>query len=107
VQASTRPEPLGQNVLQYLAAGKTVIAVDAGGPAEWVTSGSNVLLVEIESVSALEAALNSLVGDSALRHKLALGASETSGIGTDGEIARAHGDFFSRTRTQRRGGTRR
>jgi glycosyltransferase involved in cell wall biosynthesis len=107
VQASTRPEPLGQNVLQYLAAGKTVIAVDAGGPAEWVTSGTNGLLVEIESVSALEAALKALVGDSALRHKLALGASETSGIGTDGEIARAHGDFFSRTRTQRRGGNRR
>jgi glycosyltransferase involved in cell wall biosynthesis len=104
VQASTRPEPLGQNVLQYLAAGKTVIAVNAGGPAEWVTSGTNGLLVEIDSARALEEALEALASDSALRHKLALGASETVGIGTDLEIARAHGDFFRRTKSQRRGG---
>jgi glycosyltransferase involved in cell wall biosynthesis len=107
VQASTRPEPLGQNVLQYLAAGKTVIAVNAGGPAEWVISGSNGLLVEIDSAPALEEALTVLTRDSALRHKLALGASKTAGIGTDGEIARAHGDFFQRTQSQRRGGRRR
>ncbi|MBX0301960.1 glycosyltransferase [Cryobacterium sp. 1639] len=106
IQASTRPEPLGQNVLQYLAAGKTVIAVNAGGPAEWVDSGTNGLLFEIDSATALAQALGVLNGDSALRHKLAVGASETEGIGTDAEIASAHGEFFIRTRLRRQVGER-
>ena len=32
VQASTRPEPLGQNVLQYLAAGRATVVAGEGGP---------------------------------------------------------------------------
>ncbi len=53
VQASTRPEPLGQNVLQYLAAGRAVVAVDEGGPAEWITDGVNGLLVPPRDAVAL------------------------------------------------------
>lgn len=40
VQYSTRPEPLGQNVLQYLAAGRAVVVADEGGRWSGWTTGS-------------------------------------------------------------------
>ncbi|RXZ39124.1 glycosyltransferase, partial [Agromyces binzhouensis] len=67
VQYSTRPEPLGQNVLQYLAAGRAVIAAGEGGPIEWVADGANGLLVPPRDVDALAGALRRLDGDPALR----------------------------------------
>ena len=70
VQASTRPEPLGQNVLQYLAAGRAVVAADEGGPAEWITDGVNGLLVPPRDVAALASALGRLDADAALRARL-------------------------------------
>lgn len=95
VQASTRPEPLGQNVLQYLAAGKPVIAVNAGGPAEWIVNGTNGILVPIDDVDALARALNDLIHDHSLRVKLAANARNTPGIESDSQIASRHGDFFN------------
>lgn len=94
VQASTRPEPLGQNVLQYLAAGKPVIAVDAGGPAEWIRDGENGLLTAMGDIGALDDALHSLITDASLRERLAAAAHATPGIRTDTQIAALHGDFF-------------
>lgn len=94
VQASTRPEPLGQNVLQYLASGKPVIAVNAGGPAEWIVHGTNGVLVPIDDLDALAGALDELTHDHSLRVKLAANARMTPGIESDSEIAARHGAFF-------------
>lgn len=95
VQASTRAEPLGQNILQYLSAGKTVIATAEGGPAEWIRDGHNGLLVEPRSVDALAAALSRVASDHALRGRLAVAAASTPGLRTDSQIAAEHAAFFS------------
>jgi glycosyltransferase involved in cell wall biosynthesis len=94
VQASTRPEPLGQNVLQYLASGRAVVAVDEGGPAEWITDGVNGLLVPPRDVAALAAALGRLDADAALRTRLATSAAATPGLLDDDAVTRAHGAFY-------------
>jgi glycosyltransferase involved in cell wall biosynthesis len=96
VQSSVRPEPLGQNVLQYLAAGRPTIATNAGGPAEWITDGLNGLLFELGNEDSLVDALARLTSDIDLRSRLASAAPETPGLVTDAEIARLHGDFFAK-----------
>lgn len=96
VHASTRPEPLGQNVLQYLAAGRAVIAADEGGPAEWITDGENGLLVPPRDVAALAGALARLDADAALRARLAAAAAATPGLLDDAAVARAHAAFYER-----------
>jgi glycosyltransferase involved in cell wall biosynthesis len=106
VQASVRPEPLGQNVLQYLVAGKPVIAVNAGGPAEWIRPEENGLLVEMNDLASLSAALRRLVDDPALRKQLATGAAATPGIATDVEVAQLHSDAFRSVLTSRNGSGR-
>ncbi len=106
VQASTRAEPLGQNVLQYLAAGKPTVAVDAGGPAEWIESGRNGLLVPMGNVDALAQALEELVRSPHLRFDLATGAARTPGLPTDRSVAEAHAELY-RTVLDRRSARRR
>lgn len=96
VQASTRPEPLGQNVLQYLAAGRAVIAADEGGPAEWVHDGVNGLLVPPRDVDALAAALARLGADPGLRARLGAAAAATPGLLDDAAVTRAHAAFYER-----------
>jgi len=96
VQASTRPEPLGQNVLQYLAAGRPTIVADEGGPVEWVTDGVNGLLVPPRDVDALASALERLDTDAALRSRLAAAAAATPGLLDDAAVARAHLAFYER-----------
>ena len=96
VQASTRPEPLGQNVLQYLAAGRAVIAVDEGGPAEWIRTGVNGLLVPPRDPATLAAALVRLDSDPDLRARLAAAASVTPGLLDDVAVTRAHERFYDR-----------
>ncbi|MFX1821903.1 glycosyltransferase family 4 protein [Pseudarthrobacter sp. CC4] len=95
VQASTRPEPLGQNVLQYLAAGKAVVASNEGGPAEWISNGVNGLLVEARDARALADALRRLSSDRDLLLKLQAEAPQTSGLLSDSEVANAHGRVFA------------
>jgi glycosyltransferase involved in cell wall biosynthesis len=94
VQASTRSEPLGQNVLQYLAAGKPTVAVNAGGPAEWVTHGQNGLLFEMGNEKDLAETLAKLAGSQQLRTDLARGARDTKGLLTDAQTAQRHWDVF-------------
>jgi glycosyltransferase involved in cell wall biosynthesis len=95
VQYSTRPEPLGQNVLQYLAAGRAVVVADEGGPVEWVDDGVNGLRVPPRDTAALADALRRLAADPALRRRLATSAATTPGLLTDAEVAAAHGRFYA------------
>ncbi|MFV0373225.1 glycosyltransferase family 4 protein [Microbacterium sp.] len=93
VQYSTRPEPMGQNVLQYLARARPVVAANEGGPAEWITSGDNGVLVPPRDVAALARTFAELVGDPQLRVRLSRGAAKTS-VPTDADSIRAHSAVF-------------
>jgi glycosyltransferase involved in cell wall biosynthesis len=94
VQYSTRPEPLGQNVLQYLAAGRAVIVAGEGGPVEWVTDDVNGLVVAPRDVGALAAVLQRSIADGDLRRRLGDAASVTPGLLDDAAVARAHREFY-------------
>ncbi|WP_426323461.1 glycosyltransferase family 4 protein [Microbacterium sp. E-13] len=106
VQYSTRPEPLGQNVLQYLAAGRAVVVADEGGPVEWVDDGVNGLRAAPRDVPALTAALRRIGGDPVLRARLASAAAATPGLLSDAEVVDAHALFYAEV-LHRRDGMRR
>ena len=94
VQASLRAEPLGQNVLQYLAAGCATIVADEGGPAEWVDDGVNGLRVAPRDADALAAALRRLADDAGLREQLADRGARTPRLQEDAEISAEHRRFY-------------
>ncbi|WP_324012308.1 glycosyltransferase family 4 protein [Microbacterium sp. JZ37] len=96
VQYSTRPEPLGQNVLQYLARARATIVAAEGGPLEWVVHRRNGLVVPPRDVASLATALRELVLDADQRNELSRGAIEDERLPTDSEICAAHGDVFKR-----------
>ena len=94
VQASTRPEPLGQNVLQYLAAGCATVVADEGGPVEWVVDGVNGLRVPPRDIRSLADALGRLGSDAALRERLGAAAAATPGLLDDAEVVAEHATFY-------------
>lgn len=96
VQFSTRPEPLGQNVLQYLASGCVTVVSGEGGPAEWVADGVNGATVPPRDVAALSRTLESLCADSARRERLSAAATATPGLLDDRAVAEAHAGFYRR-----------
>ncbi len=67
VHASTVPEPLGQVVLEGMAAGLPVVAADAGGPAEIIDDGVDGLLYPPGDEAALAERLRRLADDRELR----------------------------------------
>ncbi|MES2866920.1 MAG: glycosyltransferase family 4 protein, partial [Actinomycetota bacterium] len=93
VQYSTRPEPMGQNVLQYLAAGVPTVVADEGGPAEWV-DGNNGVRVRPRDVAQLSLVLRELADDATRRETLAAAAARTPGLLDDAAVARAHAVIF-------------
>lgn len=96
VQCSMRPEPLGQNVLQYLAAGKPTIVADEGGPVEWVRDNENGLVFRARDTASLASCLQRLAKDRELRERLALAALSTPGLSTDAEVAARMDSFLAR-----------
>lgn len=86
VQSSIRPEPLGQNVLQYLAAGKPTVVADEGGPAEWVSDDINGLTFAARDVASLAEVLRRVVDDEQLRDRLARSAVATPLLLSDVEV---------------------
>ncbi|WP_241990966.1 glycosyltransferase [Cryobacterium gelidum] len=96
VQSSLRPEPLGQNILQYLARGKPIIAANEGGPTEWIESGKNGIFFQARDRASLARKLSTLAEDAKLRERLADAASKTAGLMIDEDVAHAHLDFFRR-----------
>lgn len=101
VQYSTRPEPLGQNVLQYLAGGAATIVADEGGPVEWVDDGRNGLRVPPRSIPQLADALRRLGADAALRARLSHAAPRTPGLMDDSAVARAHAESYAEVLARR------
>lgn len=103
LQYSRRAEPMGQNVLQYLAAGLTVVAADEGGPREWVTNGVNGLLVEPRSPRTLAGVLDQLVQDPGLRAQLSRAASATTGLPHAGHVNATLSEFYVSLAPRRKG----
>lgn len=95
VQASLRPEPLGQNVLQYLAAGRVVIVADEGGPTEWVTHNENGLRTPPRDIAALAATLQRVADDGPLRARLSAAAAVTPGLMDDATVVQSHSVFYA------------
>jgi glycosyltransferase involved in cell wall biosynthesis len=65
VHASTRPEPFGQVIIEGMAAGKPVIATNAGGVPEIIEDGVTGLLVPMSDASAMADAIDRLLSDPA------------------------------------------
>lgn len=107
VQYSTRAEPMGQNVLQYLAAGVATVVADEGGPVEWVQDGVNGIRVPPRDVAALTRALRVLADDADRRRRLAEAAPRTPGLLDDDAVAEAHADVFRAVLRRRAAGHRR
>lgn len=103
VQFSTRPEPLGQNVLQYLAAGCAVVVADEGGPSEWIEDTVNGLRVTPRDVPELADALRALDSDRPLRERLAGAAVHTPGLLDDSAVMRAHARFYAEVLARKAG----
>ncbi|NIZ93279.1 glycosyltransferase [Kineococcus rubinsiae] len=78
VHASTVPEPFGQVVVEGMAAGLTVLAADAGGPAEIVTHDHDGLLYPVGDVEALARLLAAVAADPGLRARLGEAAVATA-----------------------------
>ena len=83
VHASTTPEPFGQVVVEAMAAGRPVVATDAGGVRETVVNGVTGLLVPTGDAPATAAAVTRLLRDPALRRRLAA-------AGRDRAVGRFH-----------------
>lgn len=95
VQCSVRPEPLGQNVLQYLSAGKPTIVSGEGGPSEWVVDGENGLHFTPRHEAGLAEKLLLVQRDKALRDKLHHGAIATQGLESDQQVGTRIRNFLA------------
>jgi glycosyltransferase involved in cell wall biosynthesis len=73
---ASKPEPFGLVLVEAMALGVPVVAVDAGGPAEIIEPGRSGLLVSHDLPHSLVGALVRLVDDSDLRDRLAAGGRE-------------------------------
>lgn len=92
VQASIRPEPLGQNVLQYLARARPTVVADRGGPVEWIRDGHNGRTFRSGDVEDLARVLKELEPREQ-REALARGASQTP-LPTLESVAAMHHDMY-------------
>jgi glycosyltransferase involved in cell wall biosynthesis len=64
------PEPFGIVLLEGMARGVPVVAVDSGGPSEFVEHGRTGMLASSGEPQALADALEPLLGSEALRHSI-------------------------------------
>jgi glycosyltransferase involved in cell wall biosynthesis len=74
--SASAPEPFGLVLLEAMALGVPVVAVDLGGPAEIVEQNRSGLLVSRNEPQLLADALERLVQDDHLRRRLGEGARE-------------------------------
>ncbi len=99
VHASQQPEPFGLVVVEAMAAGKPVIAADAGGPAEIIRHGTDGWLYPMGDAGALTSAMARLLDDRPLREGLAqrapLRAAAFDQTAADEAIAALHIDLLS------------
>jgi len=73
----SRYEPFGTVIVDAWAAATPLIAAKAVGPKAYVTHEENGLLVEIDDVDGLAAAINLLIGNQELREKIVAGGTRS------------------------------
>ena len=78
VVPSALAEPFGIVVVEAMALGRPLIATDAGGPSEIVTSGHDGLLVHLRDAPALAEAISRLMIDPAMARELGINAKKTA-----------------------------
>jgi glycosyltransferase involved in cell wall biosynthesis len=78
VHASTSPEPFGRVIAEAMAAGKPVIAMDAGGPREIITPEVDGLLVPPGDSESMRRAILELAGDANRCATMGARAKETA-----------------------------
>jgi glycosyltransferase involved in cell wall biosynthesis len=71
------PEPFGIVLLEAMSRGVAVVAVDSGGPAEFITDGETGVLARSGEPAALADALEPLLGSSERRASLARAGRES------------------------------
>ena len=71
-------ETFGNSLLEAMASGLPSLVAASGGVLEFATHGGNAWLVEPDSTAAITEALRRLLGDAALRRRLAAGALATA-----------------------------
>lgn len=92
----SRREPLGNTVIEAMAARKPVIATETAGPRELIMPGETGLLVPVEDADALARAMQSLAGNAALRAALAAsGHEQYLAMFSEGAVVRAYQDFLA------------
>ncbi len=101
---SSRSEGMPNTLLEAMACGVCAIAVDCpNGPREIVTDGVDGLLIESESVSALEEALCKAMGDASLRAQLSKRAKDILEAHTPAWYASAWLDYAREVISRKRG----
>ncbi len=78
VHASTSPEPFGLVVAEAMAAGRAVLASDAGGVAELIVPGETALTYASGNVTRLAEGIRRLMDDPALRMNLGAAARQAA-----------------------------
>jgi glycosyltransferase involved in cell wall biosynthesis len=78
VHASTRPEPFGRVIVEGMACGRAVIAMDEGGAAELFNDGEDALGCPPRDPAALALAMGRLIDDAGLRARLGRAGREAA-----------------------------
>jgi glycosyltransferase involved in cell wall biosynthesis len=102
VHASVIPEPFGRVVVEGMAAGLPVVAADAGGPREVISSGRDGLLYPPGDVPALADALRLVARDAELGARLGDAAVESAKLYTPERVARQTAAFYREVLAGRR-----
>ncbi|WP_019931296.1 glycosyltransferase family 4 protein [Nocardia sp. BMG111209] len=102
VHCSVLPEPFGQVVVEGMRAGCAVVATRPGGPTEIVEPEISGLLVDAGDEAQLTAALDRLLGDPALRDRLAAAARVRARRFDITESARAVAGFLAEVAGRRK-----
>jgi L-malate glycosyltransferase len=90
-------ESFSNSLMEAMACGCTVLASNVGGNPELVVHGQNGLLFEPGNVTSLTGELEAVLGDAALRHRLAAAAIRTIEEGyTRERSARRLGELYGR-----------
>ncbi len=77
VHCSRTPEPFGRVIIEGMAAGRAVIAMDEGGPQQIITTGADGILVPPRDGPRLAAEVVALAKDPARRAALGRAAAQT------------------------------
>ncbi|MBT3532420.1 MAG: glycosyltransferase family 4 protein, partial [Rhodospirillaceae bacterium] len=95
VVCPSRIEPLGNVVLEAWARQRPIVAAAAQGPVELIRDGENGLLVPMEDVDAMAAAINRILSDpDTARNLVRAGYDNYSASYSEAVVVRRYLDFF-------------